>query len=152
MTVVLDALTKTVTVPVAPDLAFAFFTRDIARWWPLATHSVGEFDAVSVHIEPRQGGHIVETVRDGGVHVWGTVTGWEPPHRLAFTWHPGSPEEQATAVEVGFTAAGAGTVVTLVHTGWENRPDGAGARQGYDTGWDVVLGHLVDFATKATAG
>jgi hypothetical protein len=79
--------------------------------------------------------------------VWGTVTIWEPPSGVWFTWHPGTPEDEATEVEVTFTAAATGTVVELVHTGWEHRPDGEGARQGYDGGWVVVLARYVGQAT-----
>ena len=28
-------------VPCSPEAAFDYFTRDIARWWPLAEHSCG---------------------------------------------------------------------------------------------------------------
>jgi hypothetical protein len=31
-----------VVVPCPPDRAFEYFTRDIGRWWPLGTHSIGE--------------------------------------------------------------------------------------------------------------
>jgi len=90
----------------------------------------------------REGGQIVETLRDGSTTVWGTVSGWEPPWRVAFSWHPGQPVEDSTQIEVSFTAAGAVTRVTLIHSGWETRPDGSTARQGYDSGWDVVLAVL----------
>ena len=79
--------------------------------------------------------------------MWGTVTQWEPPHRVAFTWHPGTPEAEATLVEVTFTQGGPGsTVVRLVHSGWERRPDGASAREGYDSGWEPVIGRFVEVA------
>ncbi len=32
----------------------------------------------------------------------------EPPHRVAFTWHAGTPEAEATRVEVTFTEDGPG--------------------------------------------
>ena len=60
--------------------------------------------------------------------------------RVAFSWHAGTPEAEATSVEVTFTPGGPGsTVVRLVHSGWERRPDGAAAREGYDSGWDPVI-------------
>jgi hypothetical protein len=56
----------------------------------------------------------------------------------------GEGEVSSPTVEVTFTAASPGvTVVELVHTGWERRPDGADARSNYDSGWDVVLGRYV---------
>lgn len=138
----LAPLTKTVVVPCGVERAFALFTSRIGSWWPLATHSVGEQNATGVEMQGRVGGQIVETVADGSTHVWGTLTDWEPPHRVAFTWHPGQEPDVATRVEVRFAAEGSGTRLTLVHTGWANRPDGGRARGGYDSGWEVVLAHL----------
>jgi len=94
----------------------------------------------------RVGGRIVETLPDGTTATWGTVTGWQPPARVAFTWHPGGDAAAATTVEVTFEeyAAGAGTVVTLVHRDWPARTDGATARQQYDAGWELVLGRYVE--------
>ena len=58
--------------------------------------SVGEADAVGVEIQGRVGGQIVETLADGRTSVWGTVTTWDPPHHVAFTWHPGRPAAEKT--------------------------------------------------------
>jgi uncharacterized protein YndB with AHSA1/START domain len=90
------------------------------------------------------GGQIVESISDGRTCVWGTVTAWEPPHRVAFTWHPGRDAGQATAVEVSFLGHGDHTEVMLVHRGWDARLDSVAARRGYDSGWDIVLGRYVD--------
>jgi uncharacterized protein YndB with AHSA1/START domain len=133
-------VSKSVTVPAAPQRAFELFTAHLNEWWPLATHSVGAEDAVSVTFGEGAGAPIVETMADGTTSVWGTVTDWEPPHRVAFTWHAGTAETEATRVEVTFTQSGPGsTVVRLVHSGWESRPDGASARENYDSGWDPVV-------------
>lgn len=143
----IEPVRKTVTVPLSPDEAFRAFTEEIESWWPLATHSIAGPDAVGVVMEPGVGGRLVETARDGTTCVWGTVAAWEPGERVAFSFHPGWPVEQATDVEVTFTATatdGDGTEVVLVHTGWENRPDGAAMREHYVPGWDFVLGHYVD--------
>jgi uncharacterized protein YndB with AHSA1/START domain len=141
---------KTVTVPVTPPRAFELFTARIGEWWPLATHSVGDGQATSVVFGAGIGGAITESLADGSTSVWGTITGWDPPHGVAFTWHAGTPVTQATSVEVTFTPGEQGsTVVELVHSGWDNRPDGAGARAGYDTGWNPVLGHYTKLAVKS---
>ena len=71
--------------------------------------------------------------------MWGTVTDWSSPDLVAFTWHPGQPEAEATRVEVSFVGAGGGTEVILRHSGWSSRPDGERARSQYDGGWDLVL-------------
>ena len=139
----LAPLVKRLTVPCTTQRAFDIFTDQIAAWWPLPTHSVGGDHAVSVRLEGQVGGQIVETIDDGRTAVWGTVTTWDPPSRLAFTWHPGQPPQEATSVEVTFEPDGPSTLVTLTHDGWANRPDGQTARQAYDTGWDTVLGGFV---------
>lgn len=141
MTATTAALRKTASVKPPPEQAFELFTAHMAQWWPLETHSVGLADAKTVTIQPRVGGHIVETTARGDT-IWGTVLAWEPPHRLHFTWHPGTPPEEATEVEVTFTESGGGTTVELVHTGWDRRPDGADARHNYDGGWDYVFGRF----------
>ena len=142
-----EPVRKSVTVPAAPQRAFELFTAHIQEWWPLRTHSVGTEQAVGIAFGESTGAMIVETLADGTTSVWGTVTQWEPPHRVAFTWHPGTPEVEATLVEVTFTQGGPGsTVVRLVHSGWERRPDGASAREGYDSGWEPVIGRFVEVA------
>jgi len=134
-------LRKSALVPQSPNDAFRIFVDDIAVWWPLATHSVGRERATSVVFEHGIGGRIVETHGEGETAVWGSVTAWEPPRRVRFTWHPGTPEPEATEVEVTFSDDGdGGTRVELTHRGWDNRPDGTDARSSYDTGWAVVLG------------
>jgi uncharacterized protein YndB with AHSA1/START domain len=135
-----EPVRKSVTVPAVPQRAFELFTAHFHEWWPLATHSVGLEDAVSVTFGHGAGTAITETLADGTTCRWGTVTHWEPPYRVAFSWHPGTPPTEATSVEVTFTASGPDhTVVGLVHSGWERRPDGASAREGYDSGWDPVI-------------
>ncbi len=112
-------LVKTVRVPWDPATAFRRFTAELGSWWPLGTHSVGGHRAAGVRLEGVVGGRIVVTVRGGEPCVWGTVTAWEEGARVAFTWHPGQDPATPTAVEVRFEPDGAGTKVTLTHTGWE---------------------------------
>ena len=146
-----EPVRKSVTVPAAPQRAFELFTAHLQDWWPLRTHSVGDDDAVGVVFGEGVGGAIVETLADGTTSVWGTVTDWQPPQRVAFTWHPGTPEAEATRVEVTFTQDGpASTMVRLVHSGWQSRPDGAAAREGYESGWDPVVARFADAAASAT--
>jgi uncharacterized protein YndB with AHSA1/START domain len=136
-----EPVRKSVAVPATPQRAFELFTAHIQDWWPLRTHSVGTEHAVGVAFGEGVGGAITETMADGSTSAWGTITDWEPPYRVAFTWHAGTPEAEATRVEVTFTQDEPGsTVVRLVHSGWERRPDGASAREGYDSGWEPVIG------------
>lgn len=133
-------------VPASLDRAFALFTAQVGRWWPLATHSVGGETPRSVAMEGRPGGRLVETLADGSTAAWGSITECDPPRQVAFTWHPGSPPEQATHVAVTFTPEGPDALVTLVHSGWGSRPDGSSARTAYETGWNPVLAGLVTAA------
>ena len=133
-------LVKHATVPCPPPRAFELFTEQISAWWPMATHSVGGSPACRVDMAGHVGGHIIETLPDGTTSIWGTITAWEPPSRVAFTWHPGRDLEEATEVQVVFEpTADTATAVTLLHGGWSARPDGIAARRNYDTGWDLVL-------------
>jgi hypothetical protein len=133
-------LRKLAKVNLARTAAFELFTEGIGKWWPLDTHSVGRERSVSVECEPLVGGKITETLADGERAVWGTILAWDPPTGVRFTWHPGTPESEATEVEVRFHEEAEGTLVELVHTGWDRRPDGATARANYDGGWDLVFG------------
>lgn len=144
-------LVKTVTVAARPDRAFAVFVDDVGAWWPLGGFSVGG-DSSSVAFARDAEGRatrLVETLTDGGTTDWGAVTRWEPPHAVAFTWHPGERADAATHVEVTFTPDGDGTLVRLVHGGWAARSDGAAASESYDTGWERVL---APFAAAVAAG
>lgn len=138
----LDAIVKTVRVPLPQSEAFDLFTARMSSWWPLDAFSVGLEDALDVTFPGHAGGEIVERLRDGSSSVWGTVTRWEAPARVAFTWHPGGSPDEATSVDVCFEPDDGGTVVRLTHDGWAHRGDGEAARLGYDTGWDLVLGRL----------
>jgi uncharacterized protein YndB with AHSA1/START domain len=140
----IEPVVKEISVPLGPERAFALFTEGIAGWWPLASHSVAGADAVGCHFEPRVGGRLVETARDGSEHVWGTVTAWDPPARLALTWHPGRAPETAQELTITFTPEGESTRLRLVHSGWERLgDDGRVERDNYEPGWDYVLGFYV---------
>ena len=134
-------LEKSVLVRCDPARAFTAFTAEIARWWPLQTHSVAQAKARSVTIESAVGGRIYETAEDGGTHEWGRILTWSPPRGFSMTWHPGRPADPHTVVELSFVAEGTATRVRLVHRGWEALGERAqGARDSYDKGWDKVFG------------
>src|SRR5579884_1296217 len=104
----LPPIHREILVDAPPDEAFDVFTGEIGQWWPVGEFSVhGEGSTVSF-----ADGRIVERSSTGATEVWGTVTQWEPPSCVAFTWHPGSGEERASAVTVRFAPAGTQTLVT----------------------------------------
>ncbi len=132
---------KEVDVPLAPARAFAAFTEDIGRWWPMATHSVhGERASVAF-----EGDRLLERLGPQEA-TWAEVVEWDPPRGLRLAWHPGRPAEEATDLVVAFRPHDdphpGGTRVVLDHSGWERlgRPDAATS---YEEGWDLVLGRWV---------
>lgn len=139
---------REVLVDAGPQAAFEIFTARLGRWWPVAELSVYGAGATVAFA----GGQIVERSADGQRAVWGTVTRWEPPAAVAFTWHPGRAPDRASHVEVTFTAAGAQTLVTLTHAGWDAFDDPAAARAEYDQGWPMVLGRYRAQAGRPDGG
>jgi len=131
---------KSVLVPCDPARAFRAFTAEIAQWWPVKTHSVGQAKAQSVRIEPSVGGRVYETTEDGGTCDWGRVLTWSPPAGFSMTWHPGRPAEPHTVLELSFTAEADGTRVRLIHRGWEALGQDAQAkRDDYNGGWEKII-------------
>lgn len=131
---------KTIEVRCTVAEAFCIFTDEIDSWWPLATHSIGADDAEACYFEGREGGRIYETHGDGSIHLWGTVTAWEPPEKVVFTWHPGRDASTAQDVVLRFSEIPGGTLVELEHRGWESLGEKAQrTRAGYETGWVPVL-------------
>ncbi|MFZ5669936.1 MAG: SRPBCC domain-containing protein [Pseudomonadota bacterium] len=136
-------IVKTVLVKASPEQAFHRFTAEIGTWWPLGSHSVGRDRSEGVDFDGRVGGQITERIRGGEPAIWGTVTAWDPPRRVAFTWRPGQPAEKYNDIEIVFEPAGDRTRVTLTHTGFERLGEMARrARMGYPIGWTFVLGRF----------
>jgi uncharacterized protein YndB with AHSA1/START domain/uncharacterized protein YciI len=138
---------REVLVDAGPEAAFKIFTAGLGRWWPLA-------DGKGVYCDGAvafAGGQIIERSASGEQAVWGSVTRWEPPAVVAFTWHPGHAAERASLVEVTFTAAGAQTLVRLTHSGWETFDDPAAMRAQYENGWPTVIGAYVEHMASPTA-
>jgi len=136
---------REILVDADPAAAFEVFTADLGRWWPLEELSVYGKGATVAFAD----GQIVERSADRETAVWGTVTRWEPPAAVAFTWHPGQPAMRASHVEVTFAAAADQTMVRLEYTGWDAFDDPAAARAEYDHGWPMVLGR---YAKHVSAG
>lgn len=136
-----------VTVPAAQ--AFRLFIDQIDTWWPLASHSVGRQRATGCYFEGRHGGRIYETHDDGSLHVWGTVTAWQPPERVVFSWHPGREADSAQEVELRFVDLGGRTRVELEHREWEALGDRAAEiRDRYHSGWPGVLARFGAWSTE----
>jgi uncharacterized protein YndB with AHSA1/START domain len=107
-----EPIRQSVHVDCPLEDAFRLFTERFDDWWPGAEAGVREF-------EPWTDGKIIERTTSGEEREWGTVTAWEPPHRVAFTWHPNADPDRAGTVEVEFTVEADGTRVTVTHSDWQ---------------------------------
>jgi hypothetical protein len=140
----IEPVRKQLKVSLPVEKAFELFTAGIGTWWPMATHSVGEEQAKTCFFEGWVGGRIMEVLKDGSQSEWGKVIVWEPFHRVSFHWYPGRTPDTAQEVTVTFSEIPSGTLVELVHVGWETLGEQALAqRNGYDTGWDYVLAKYI---------
>ncbi len=145
----IDPVAKTLELVVTPAEAFDLFVNKMSEWWPMNTHSVSTDQADQIQIDCQIGGQIQEVTRDGVEYTWGVITAYDEGARIQFTWHPGTPEDSATRVDIRFDPIDTGTQVTLLHTGWEARGDDARAvRDNYESGWDQVLAPFTAMATE----
>lgn len=135
-----DPVEKTILVPLPPRSAFDLFTDGMGSWWPLESHSLSGDAQANVTVEPQEGGRIFETKPDGTRADWATITEWQPGAFLAFDWYVGRDPAEATQVSIRFIASGNGTRIDLVHDGFDRLAGGAEMRQGYNSGWEMVLG------------
>jgi len=135
---------KTVELRCDPARAFALFTERAGEWWPSERRHTDD-DASIIRIEEE--GRFYERAADGTEIQLGTVRRFEPPHRLALDWYPGTGPTRPTFVEVEFEPIAGGTRVTVTH--------GAGAAPqeafnenvaGYERSWDLVLPALTSAA------
>lgn len=128
---------------------FDVFVRTIGAWWPRRI-SAGQEEMADATLEPRLGGRVYETWRDGTEVDWGVIIAWSPPTGFTMTW-TATPEP--TEVELTFRALGpALTRVAVEHRGWEALSEEqagedcalpGGYRSGaYAQGWAMILGGL----------
>ena len=105
-----EPVEQSVHVECTPREAFELFTERFAEWWPFVENC---------HLEPWPGGKLFETTRRGDEIHLGSITDWDPPHRLAFTWHPDAIRDAEQSVSVEFIVEAGGTRVTLTHHNWQ---------------------------------
>jgi uncharacterized protein YndB with AHSA1/START domain len=138
---------KEIVVDAAIGRAFDVFTAGFSRWWPLATHHIGEVDAEIGVMEPFVGGRWYEKRVDGTECTWGQIVAWEPPTRLVLTWELDADfaagGAAASTIEVAFAEAGEGrTRVTLEHRdlhAFAERAEEMRATFSSDGGWNGLL-------------
>ncbi len=132
--------TKTVSLPVSPDEAFALVTQPerLRRWM-----------AVTARVDLRAGGAWRWTVTPGNV-AGGTVREVEPGRQVVLDWGwdlmPGA-EGSLGTVTVTVEPDGDGASVTLVHEGLDVEQEASHAE-----GWNHFLGRLEVAAAEGDAG
>lgn len=141
----MPVLQKRITLKCAPVVAFDVFTFDMAKWWPMDTHSVSagidKLPAILI-VERKEGGRIVEVDSDGNTHLWGHFQVYQAPFRVLIAWHVGEPPDRSSYIEVVFGMETNGsTSVVLTHGGLEIYGDEEEQKRiDYDAGWDIVFG------------
>jgi uncharacterized protein YndB with AHSA1/START domain len=145
---------KTIHVRVPIEHAFEVFTSGLARWWPLE-YSIGKQPVRNVLMELRLGGRWLEIAEDGTETTVGTITVWEPPHRLVLVWQINAewkPDaSMKSEVDVRFSADGSeATNVELLHHKFETMGAEAGAsmRKQVDGGWPGLLDMFAQEAAR----
>ncbi len=132
-----DRVSASVFVDAPPAIAFEVFTDQIDSWWRHGLKFRNGARSLSVlHLEPKLGGRLFETIAAPDSDAWhvvqsGTVTAWNPPHALQIEWRGinFAPHEKTT-VSVNFEPCRAGTQVTLVHAGFAALPPDHPVRHG----------------------
>jgi uncharacterized protein YndB with AHSA1/START domain len=139
------------TVACTPARAFEVWTAKTSLWWPTG-HSVSADPDLVVTFEPHPGGRIFERTPVGIEHEWGEILDWEPPHRLRYLWHIRRDRSDATEVEIRFAGSGDGTLVSIVHRGWERLGAmGPEWRDRNRQGWAGLLPHFEHACIDLTA-
>ena len=144
-------------VAAPPARTFTAFTAEIGQWWrPNSLFRFTDRPGGRLAFEPDPPERLVEIGNDGDRFEIGSVTVWEPPHRLAFGWRQaGFGPGQETEVVVRFEEVATGTRVTVEHFGWDAIPREHAARHGFPLDafqqrlaewWQVLLRALADRA------
>jgi uncharacterized protein YndB with AHSA1/START domain len=118
------------------------FERLIARppekvWAALITpERIGDWMCADAEVEPRAGGRFHLAFRNFNHRMEGTITRYEPPHVLEYTW-PENAANGESLVLWELTPTPAGTRLVLTHT----LPKG-GDLPGFASGWHWHLDAL----------
>lgn len=123
------------------DHAFETWVSRPTMWWPRSKSVSGDrLDAVV--IERFVGGRVFERDDAGQEYDWGRVVAWDPPHRVAYTWHLFFDPSEATDVTVTFESLGSSTAVRLEQRGWERLGEaGPMRRQNTIAAWEFIAPH-----------
>ena len=140
----LEPIVRTIEVPCSQEKAFNVFVSQMPGWWPLDQRSVSMFSgaaAKALRVDARSGGQIVEIGHDDTEHLWGTIRSYDPYAFVSLDFHMAMPAENASLVEVRFTALAADrTRVQLKQSNFEAFGDMAEMNhQGYGSSWIMLF-------------
>jgi len=140
-----EPIRRSIGVPWNQHAAFERFTSHFGDWWPRYSHSIGGKRVKRLVFECRVGGLIYEEHYDGTRMLWGTVTAFDAPNRVAFTFHPSREESDAQLIEVRFLPDGVGTRVELTSSGWDKMGKSAQRAYGaYRLNWGAALDRFAE--------
>ena len=136
-----DAVVHSLSVAVDRERAFEVWVDHIDLWWPKPGHTRSRDPDTTICLEREAGGRFFERTADGREFLWGAVEAWEPPGRIAFTWHMNTESKDATQVEVTFTESGPrSTHVEVRHSaGRMAETDWAGMRDAFQRGFSAAI-------------
>ncbi len=148
----MTAYTQTIQIAAPPAKVFRAYVEKINQWWPWQgkefrfSFAPEGVEPSEIHFEPKLGGRYYERFADGSEFDIGRVTRYEPPHKFAFTWTGRDWPEGESLFELTFEEAKHGTLLTLIHSGFEIFGDDAAEMvQGYDTGSKEILGAFINW-------
>jgi len=124
----------------------------VERVWALVTqaeHLGTWFADAGAEIDLRPGGVLKLTWQEQGT-AEGRVERVDEPTAFAFRWRSSGPFDEAdsTLVEFTLSAAGEGTAVRVVESGFAALADGEQRHADHTEGWAIELGHLVEHAER----
>lgn len=97
-----EPIRQSVHVDCPVEDAYHLFTERFEEWWPGGESDRGDSKRDDVRHD------VMES---------GSVTVWDPPERIEFTWNPADDRQTVT---VDFRVEADGTRVTLTHYGWHH--------------------------------
>lgn len=142
----MKVVNETITVKAPIEKVFQAYVERIDEWWPRQgqnfryTFAPRDGEPKHIRFEAKLGGRFYETFANGDEYVIGSITAYEPPHKLAYSWK--SPNWNAdTLIEVSFAQTSEGTTLSLRHSGFEalDEPELA---EGYQEGTTEIFGIL----------
>ena len=109
-------------VPLPPEQAFDAFVQQMDVWWPrrgVFPYSFAPETTRPLHIrfEGKLGGRYYETFADESEYDIGTISAWNPPAALAYSWRDPT-WEGSTEIRLRFTPEGEATRVTYTQDGF----------------------------------